>query len=92
MKTTSPSTLFGPPGTVEVENPDVERFPEFPDAPYQECVLRPGDVLLHPAPPLALRPLPGAQLLRQLLVVPDEGIEEKEKNTHTTKKNTKQID
>ncbi|KAG7262730.1 LOW QUALITY PROTEIN: hypothetical protein CRUP_006083 [Coryphaenoides rupestris] len=34
---------------VEVENPDVERFSEFPDAPYQECVLRPGDVLFIPA-------------------------------------------
>lgn len=33
---------------VEVENPDVERFPEFAKAPYQECVLQPGDVLFIP--------------------------------------------
>ncbi|CAL8303174.1 unnamed protein product [Merluccius merluccius] len=33
---------------VEVENPDEERFPEFADAPYQECVLKPGEVLFIP--------------------------------------------
>ncbi|XP_074512127.1 lysine-specific demethylase 8 isoform X1 [Sebastes fasciatus] len=33
---------------VEVENPDAERFPEFADAPYLECVLHPGDVLFIP--------------------------------------------
>ncbi|XP_037649535.1 lysine-specific demethylase 8 isoform X1 [Sebastes umbrosus] len=33
---------------VEVENPDTERFPEFADAPYLECVLHPGDVLFIP--------------------------------------------
>ncbi|XP_076000225.1 lysine-specific demethylase 8 isoform X2 [Genypterus blacodes] len=33
---------------VEVENPDELRFPEFAKAPYQECVLRPGDVLFIP--------------------------------------------
>lgn len=33
---------------VEVENPDLERFPEFAKAPYQECVLQPGDVLFIP--------------------------------------------
>uniref|UniRef100_UPI003AADA87F lysine-specific demethylase 8 n=1 Tax=Centroberyx gerrardi TaxID=166262 RepID=UPI003AADA87F len=33
---------------VEVENPDEERFPEFAEAPYLECVLRPGDVLFIP--------------------------------------------
>ncbi|KAM3598485.1 uncharacterized protein V6R79_018634 [Siganus canaliculatus] len=33
---------------VEVENPDTERFPEFAQAPYQECVLQPGDVLFIP--------------------------------------------
>ncbi|XP_072224760.1 lysine-specific demethylase 8 isoform X2 [Leuresthes tenuis] len=33
---------------VEVENPDVERFPEFAKAPYLECVLQPGDVLFIP--------------------------------------------
>ncbi|KAM9843707.1 lysine-specific demethylase 8 isoform 1-T3 [Aulostomus maculatus] len=33
---------------VEVENPDVERFPEFAKAPYLECVLQPGEVLFIP--------------------------------------------
>ncbi|XP_029912732.1 lysine-specific demethylase 8 [Myripristis murdjan] len=33
---------------VEVENPDEERFPGFAEAPYQECVLQPGDVLFIP--------------------------------------------
>lgn len=33
---------------VEVESPDLERFPEFANAPYQECVLQPGDVLFIP--------------------------------------------
>ncbi|XP_059204267.1 lysine-specific demethylase 8 [Centropristis striata] len=33
---------------VEVENPDTERFPEFAEAPYLECVLQPGDVLFIP--------------------------------------------
>ncbi|XP_029946167.1 lysine-specific demethylase 8 isoform X2 [Salarias fasciatus] len=33
---------------VEVENPDGERFPRFAEAPYLECVLRPGDVLFIP--------------------------------------------
>ncbi|KAF3699986.1 Lysine-specific demethylase 8 [Channa argus] len=33
---------------VEVENPDIEQFPEFAKAPYLECVLRPGDVLFIP--------------------------------------------
>ncbi|XP_070779737.1 lysine-specific demethylase 8 isoform X2 [Enoplosus armatus] len=33
---------------VEVENPDTERFPEFANAPYLECVLKPGDVLFIP--------------------------------------------
>lgn len=34
---------------VEVENPDLGRFPDFAKAPYLECVLRPGDVLFLPA-------------------------------------------
>ncbi|XP_038838900.1 lysine-specific demethylase 8-like isoform X1 [Salvelinus namaycush] len=33
---------------VEVESPDVERFPEFVKAPYLECVLQPGEVLFIP--------------------------------------------
>ncbi|KAI3359666.1 hypothetical protein L3Q82_014050 [Scortum barcoo] len=33
---------------VEVENPDLGRFPEFAKAPYLECVLQPGEVLFIP--------------------------------------------
>ncbi|KAG5831904.1 hypothetical protein ANANG_G00285320 [Anguilla anguilla] len=33
---------------VDVERPDVDRFPEFAKAPYQECVLEPGEVLFIP--------------------------------------------
>ncbi|XP_028843340.1 lysine-specific demethylase 8 isoform X1 [Denticeps clupeoides] len=33
---------------VDVEDPDAERFPDFLKAPYQECVLQPGDVLFIP--------------------------------------------
>lgn len=33
---------------VEVENPDMLRFPEFAKAPYLECVLKPGEVLFIP--------------------------------------------
>ncbi|KAI7803201.1 lysine-specific demethylase 8 [Triplophysa rosa] len=33
---------------VEVENPDLVKFPEFPKASYEECVLQPGDVLFIP--------------------------------------------
>lgn len=33
---------------VEVESPDVVRFPEFVKAPYLECVLQPGEVLFIP--------------------------------------------
>ncbi|XP_006637132.2 lysine-specific demethylase 8 isoform X1 [Lepisosteus oculatus] len=34
---------------VEVENPDLEHFPNFAKAPFQECVLHPGEVLFIPA-------------------------------------------
>lgn len=37
-----------PPPQVEVENPDLRRFPDFAEAPYLDCVLRPGDVLFIP--------------------------------------------
>ncbi|XP_032957477.1 bifunctional peptidase and arginyl-hydroxylase JMJD5 isoform X3 [Rhinolophus ferrumequinum] len=55
---------FGPPGTVsplhqdpqqnflvqvDVENPDLERFPKFAEAPFLSCVLCPGEVLFIPA-------------------------------------------
>ncbi|XP_061606369.1 lysine-specific demethylase 8 [Phyllopteryx taeniolatus] len=43
-----PSELLHNTSQVEVENPDMERFPEFSKAPYRECVLRPGDVLFIP--------------------------------------------
>lgn len=33
---------------MEVENPDLRRFPEFAEAPYLDCVLQPGDVLFIP--------------------------------------------
>ncbi|XP_049601727.1 lysine-specific demethylase 8 [Syngnathus scovelli] len=43
-----PSQLLHNTSQVEVENPDTKRFPEFSKAPYQDCVLRPGDVLFIP--------------------------------------------
>lgn len=33
---------------VEVENPDLQRFPDFAKAQFQECVLHPGEVLFIP--------------------------------------------
>ncbi|XP_061080466.1 lysine-specific demethylase 8 isoform X2 [Conger conger] len=33
---------------VDVECPDAARFPDFSKAPYQECVLQPGEVLFIP--------------------------------------------
>ncbi|KAG7459940.1 hypothetical protein MATL_G00215930 [Megalops atlanticus] len=33
---------------VDVENPDVVRFPDFMKAPYQDCILKPGEVLFIP--------------------------------------------
>lgn len=41
-----PSASVSP--QVEVENPDLRRFPEFAEAPYLDCVLQPGDVLFIP--------------------------------------------
>ncbi|XP_036926780.1 bifunctional peptidase and arginyl-hydroxylase JMJD5 isoform X3 [Sturnira hondurensis] len=54
---------FGPPGTVsplhqdpqqnflvqvDVENPDLEKFPRFAEAPFLSCVLSPGEILFIP--------------------------------------------
>ncbi|XP_045848753.1 bifunctional peptidase and arginyl-hydroxylase JMJD5 isoform X1 [Meles meles] len=33
---------------VDVENPDLERFPRFAEAPFLSCVLSPGEVLFIP--------------------------------------------
>ncbi|CAJ1076066.1 lysine-specific demethylase 8 isoform X2 [Xyrichtys novacula] len=33
---------------VEVENPDMDRFPKFAATPYLDCVLKPGEVLFIP--------------------------------------------
>ncbi|XP_069341994.1 bifunctional peptidase and arginyl-hydroxylase JMJD5 [Eulemur rufifrons] len=33
---------------VDVENPDVEKFPKFTEAPFQSCVLSPGEILFIP--------------------------------------------
>ncbi|XP_054615359.1 lysine-specific demethylase 8 isoform X2 [Dunckerocampus dactyliophorus] len=43
-----PSKLLHNTSQVDVEDPDTELFPEFAKAPYQECVLHPGDVLFIP--------------------------------------------
>ncbi|KAJ7992445.1 hypothetical protein DPEC_G00278630 [Dallia pectoralis] len=42
------SQLLNNTSQVEVESPDVVKFPEFANAPYLECVLEPGDVLFIP--------------------------------------------
>ncbi|XP_075851311.1 bifunctional peptidase and arginyl-hydroxylase JMJD5 isoform X2 [Microcebus murinus] len=33
---------------VDVENPDLEKFPKFAEAPFQSCVLSPGEILFIP--------------------------------------------
>ena len=33
---------------VDVENPDLEKFPRFAEAPFLSCVLSPGEVLFIP--------------------------------------------
>ncbi|KAG8513542.1 Bifunctional peptidase and arginyl-hydroxylase JMJD5 [Galemys pyrenaicus] len=33
---------------VDVEKPDLEKFPKFAEAPFQSCILSPGDVLFIP--------------------------------------------
>lgn len=34
---------------VDVENPDLEKFPKFTEAPFLSCILSPGDTLFIPA-------------------------------------------
>ncbi|XP_043917136.1 bifunctional peptidase and arginyl-hydroxylase JMJD5 [Protopterus annectens] len=34
---------------VDVEKPDFEKFPKFKTASYQECILKPGEILFIPA-------------------------------------------
>lgn len=33
---------------VDVENPDLEKFPKFAKAPFVSCVLSPGEILFIP--------------------------------------------
>ncbi|XP_053413365.1 bifunctional peptidase and arginyl-hydroxylase JMJD5 isoform X2 [Nycticebus coucang] len=33
---------------VDVENPDIEKFPKFTDAPFLSCILSPGEILFIP--------------------------------------------
>ncbi|CAG8819751.1 3482_t:CDS:2, partial [Gigaspora margarita] len=40
--------LLGNTSQVEVESPDLERFPLFSSALYQECILKPGELLYIP--------------------------------------------
>lgn len=42
------SRLLNNTSQVDVENPDHKKFPLFATVPYQECILKPGDVLFIP--------------------------------------------
>lgn len=42
------SRLLSNTSRVDVENPDLVRFPDFIKAPYSECILRPGQMLYIP--------------------------------------------
>ena len=43
-----PDPLLHNSSQVELENPDLDRFPLFNEAPFTDCVLSPGDVLYIP--------------------------------------------
>ncbi|NP_001279779.1 lysine-specific demethylase 8 [Callorhinchus milii] len=43
-----PTQLLFNTSQVDVENPDLERFPEFGSAIFQECLLDPGEILFIP--------------------------------------------
>ncbi|XP_072273875.1 bifunctional peptidase and arginyl-hydroxylase JMJD5 isoform X2 [Pyxicephalus adspersus] len=42
------STLLHNTSQVDIENPDLEKFPMFRQAVYQECILSPGQILFIP--------------------------------------------
>ncbi|XP_044159758.1 bifunctional peptidase and arginyl-hydroxylase JMJD5 [Bufo gargarizans] len=42
------STLLHNTSQVDIENPDTDRFPDFAQAVYQECILCPGQILFIP--------------------------------------------
>ncbi|CAF2516268.1 unnamed protein product [Rotaria sp. Silwood2] len=43
------STMLNNTSSIDVENPDYDRFPLFKDVPYLECILQPGDMLYIPS-------------------------------------------
>ncbi|KAM3915839.1 bifunctional peptidase and arginyl-hydroxylase JMJD5 [Leptodactylus fuscus] len=42
------SSLLHNTSQVDIENPDTDKFPDFAKADYQECILRPGQILFIP--------------------------------------------
>ncbi|XP_066432504.1 bifunctional peptidase and arginyl-hydroxylase JMJD5 [Eleutherodactylus coqui] len=42
------SSLLHNTSQVDIENPDVDKFPDFAQAAYQECILYPGQILFIP--------------------------------------------
>ncbi|CAF2236591.1 unnamed protein product [Rotaria magnacalcarata] len=43
------STMLNNTSSIDVENPDYDRFPLFKDVPYLETILEPGDMLYMPS-------------------------------------------